>query len=96
MALCNDQRKGLNVPTGARRSHAPFPPPWSVEETDACFIVCDANGQALAYVYFEGELDRRSAAHFRDEVCWGFNRRFASVGLRPVAETARSHFNFRP
>ena len=27
-----------------------FPPPWSVEETDACFIVRDANGQALAYV----------------------------------------------
>jgi hypothetical protein len=27
-----------------------FPPPWSVEETDACFIVRDANGQAL---YFE-------------------------------------------
>jgi hypothetical protein len=27
------------------------------------------NGQALAYVYFEGELDRRSAAHLlkRDE-----------------------------
>ena len=24
-----------------------FPPPWSVEETDACFIVRDANGQAL-------------------------------------------------
>jgi len=30
-----------------------FPPRWSVEETDACFIVRDANGQALAYVYFE-------------------------------------------
>ena len=30
-----------------------FPPPWSVEETDACFIVRDKNGQALAYVYFE-------------------------------------------
>jgi hypothetical protein len=29
-----------------------FPPPWSVEETDACFIVRDANGLALAYVYF--------------------------------------------
>jgi hypothetical protein len=26
-----------------------FPPPWSVEETDACFIVRDHNGQALAY-----------------------------------------------
>jgi hypothetical protein len=24
-----------------------FPPPWTVEETDACFIVRDANGQAL-------------------------------------------------
>jgi hypothetical protein len=33
------------------------------------FIVRDANGQAPAYVYFEGELDRRSAAHLltRDE-----------------------------
>jgi hypothetical protein len=30
-----------------------FPPPWTVEETDACFIVRDANRQALAYVYFE-------------------------------------------
>ena len=25
-----------------------FPPPWSVEETDDCFIVRDQNGQALA------------------------------------------------
>jgi hypothetical protein len=40
-----------------------FPPPWSVEETDACVIVRDANGQALAYVYFEEEPGRRSAAH---------------------------------
>ena len=32
-----------------------FPPPWSAEETDACFIVRDANGPALAYVYFEEE-----------------------------------------
>jgi hypothetical protein len=27
-----------------------FPPAWTAEETDARFIVCDANGQALAYV----------------------------------------------
>jgi hypothetical protein len=39
-----------------------FPPPWSVEETDACFIARDANGQALAYVYFEDEPGRRAAA----------------------------------
>jgi len=38
-----------------------FPPPWSVEETDACFIVRNANVQAIAYVYFEDELGRRAA-----------------------------------
>jgi hypothetical protein len=36
-----------------------FPPPWSVDEQEACFIVRDANGQALAYVYFEDRTDRR-------------------------------------
>jgi hypothetical protein len=32
-----------------------FPPPQSVEELDSCFVVKDANGQALAYMYFEKE-----------------------------------------
>jgi hypothetical protein len=27
-----------------------FPPPWSVEELDACYIVKDGAGQKLAYV----------------------------------------------
>jgi hypothetical protein len=41
----------------------PFPPPWSIEErNDAYFIVKDANGQQLAYVYFEDEPGRRSGA----------------------------------
>ena len=35
-----------------------FPPPWSVEEQEACFVVRDHNGQALAYVYFEDEPGR--------------------------------------
>ena len=39
-----------------------FPPPWSVEEQEACFVVRDQNGQQLAYVYFEDEPGRRSAA----------------------------------
>ena len=39
-----------------------FPPPWTIEElNDACFVVSDANGQKLAYVYFEEEPGRRSA-----------------------------------
>jgi hypothetical protein len=41
-----------------------FPPPWSVEENDARFIVKDANGQALAYVYFEKDPRRRAGALF--------------------------------
>jgi hypothetical protein len=36
-------------------SNCRFSPPWSVEETAACFIVRDANGQALAHVYYEEE-----------------------------------------
>jgi hypothetical protein len=39
-----------------------FPPPWMIEETPACFIVRDQGGQELAYVYFEEESGRRSAA----------------------------------
>jgi hypothetical protein len=39
-----------------------FPPPWSAEPTPNCFIVRDANGPALSYVYYESEPGRRSAA----------------------------------
>ena len=59
-----------------------FPPPRSVDEANfkldsRCFIVRDANGQALAYVYFEEEKGRRTAAklltqdearHIADEI----------------------------
>jgi hypothetical protein len=37
-----------------------FPPPWTVEELDACLVVRDHDGQQLAY--FEDEPGRRSAA----------------------------------
>ena len=30
-----------------------FLPPWTVEETSACFVLRDANGEVLAYVYCE-------------------------------------------
>jgi len=46
-----------------------FPPPWTVEELDAAFVVTDSTGQKLAYVYFEDEPGRRLAAKLltRDE-----------------------------
>jgi hypothetical protein len=52
-----------------------FPPPWSIEESDACFIVRDSNGQAVAYVYFQDEPGRRSAAHLLER---GEARRIAA------------------
>jgi hypothetical protein len=44
-----------------------FPPPWSAEEIGAdvqrrAFVVKDSNGQSLAYIYYEEEPGRRSAA----------------------------------
>jgi hypothetical protein len=53
-----------------------FPPPWSVEELDSCFVVKDLNGQALAYMYFEKEQHRRRRRELltRDEA-----RRIAAI-----------------
>jgi hypothetical protein len=47
-----------------------FPAPWTVEDNGACFIMKDKSGFAVAYVYYEQESGRRSAANLltRDEV----------------------------
>jgi hypothetical protein len=52
-----------------------FPPPWSVDELEACFVVRDHNGQQLAYVYFEDEPGRRSAAKLLSKDGRGASRR---------------------
>ena len=59
-----DRPYDSSMPTPCR-----FPPPWSIEEQEACFTVRDENGQALAYVYFDEEPGRRAAAKLltRDE-----------------------------
>ncbi len=53
------------MPTEVRR----FPPSWTIEDIDAAFVVKDGAGQKLAYVYYEEEPGRRSAAKMlsRDE-----------------------------
>jgi hypothetical protein len=39
-----------------------FPPPWSAEPQPNYYVVRDANGHQIAYVYYSNEPDRRSAA----------------------------------
>jgi len=57
------------------------PPPWSVEDIDAAFVVRDGSGQKLAYVYYEDEPGRRSAAKLltKDEA----RRIAANIGKLP-------------
>ena len=50
--------KSLATPSEPRT----FPGPWAAEEHHACFIVRDRNYQTLAYIYFEDEPGRQSAA----------------------------------
>ena len=63
--MAADRGAFLSLMSSARR----FRPPWSVEETLACFVVKDFRGQKLAYVYFEEKPGRQSAANqlTRDE-----------------------------
>jgi len=51
-----------------------FPPPWSVEEQEACFVVRDYDGQQLADVYFGDEPGGDSAAN------WSGTRRKTAGG----------------
>jgi len=41
-----------------------FPPPWSVEELDACFVVRDDNAAKARVIYFEDERGRPLRSRF--------------------------------
>jgi hypothetical protein len=42
-----------------------FPAPWLAEVQLNYYVVRDADGQQIAYVYYESEPGRRSAANRR-------------------------------
>ena len=42
-----------------------FPPPWTIEELRELFVIHDASGQPVAYVYFDDKPRRQmSPRHF--------------------------------
>ena len=69
-----------------------FPSPWIVEEAnDPCSIVSDANGQKLAYVYFEEDPERRSAAKLLTKA----EARRIAVNFARLPELLRSQPHWR-
>ena len=65
-----------------------FPAPRDIEEYDrSCFIVRDNSGLALAYVYFESEPGRRTAANLLTRVALDV----AETGKRRDSRVAAPH-----
>jgi hypothetical protein len=63
-------------------SNRSFPPPWSIDERPESFIVKDATGQPLAFLFFEDEPQRQMSTKrlSRDEA----RRISANIAKLPV------------
>jgi hypothetical protein len=55
-----------------------FPPPWSVEEHSECFAVTDANGQRLAFIYFDPDASNETGRAPMDRLTRDEARRIAA------------------
>ena len=69
-----------------------MPRPWSAEVQPNCYVVRDANDQQIAYIYYESEPGRRSAAKLlsKDEA-----RRIA-VNIAKLRERISVAFLYSP
>jgi hypothetical protein len=86
-----------------------FPPPWSAEVQPNHYVVRDANKQPVAYVYYENEPGRRSAAKLltKDEARRDCDQYREAAGLATLiiafvgnrnshkAKHGRSHMDIR-
>jgi hypothetical protein len=64
-----------------------FPPPWTVGQTEACFIVKDKNGWSPARIYFEDE-PRRRARLLKGPICGRVLLPFAYPRMRHILSVA--------
>jgi hypothetical protein len=70
-----------------------FPPPWTIEDNGACYIVKDRNAQALAYASTMRTRPCRSACqggHATEDEAANWRRRHSAMSQRtPLALTFR-------
>jgi hypothetical protein len=64
-----------------------FPPPWTVKQLAECFIVNDAEGTPLAYIYFDANTMKIANSHHH--LTWDEARRI-SAGIARLPELMRA------